>query len=93
MVLEGKPRRVYNTVFTNLRRWRTFVRWLGWTASLQTLEKQHAAQMARRKEILEILGAKDQAGTVRPKGYEPNNSLEGYEASFSRGFRLDVLDE
>ncbi len=45
--------------------------------SLQAQEKKYAAQMARRKETIATLRARDEAPLARPKGYDPNHAERG----------------
>lgn len=42
--------------------------------SIQAQEKQYAAQMARRKETIATLRARDEAPLARPRGYDPNHA-------------------
>ena len=42
--------------------------------SAKAQEKQYAAQMARRKETIATIRARDEAPLARPKGYDPNHA-------------------
>lgn len=54
---------------------------------MQAQEKQYAAQMARRREAMKALRARDEAPLARPKGYDPNpvgrNKVSSKQASSS----------
>lgn len=47
----------------------------------QAREKRYAAQLARRKEILEVLSGRDKAAIARPKCKEEKGSIAGSKAS------------
>lgn len=62
------------------------------TTSAQAREKRYAAQLARRKEILEVLSGRDKVSISRPKRYEEKGGIAGSEAScFSLLNVLNVL--
>lgn len=57
----------------------------------QAQEKQYAAQMARRKETMKTLRAKDEAPLARPKGYDPN-SVGGNKVSRDQAAKSRAVD-
>ncbi|CAM9385522.1 unnamed protein product, partial [Ectocarpus sp. 12 AP-2014] len=56
----------------------------GWN-NPEAQEKQHAAQMARRKETMEMLRRRDEAPLARPRGYDPNSVQADTASSGRRG--------
>ncbi|CAM9330763.1 unnamed protein product, partial [Ectocarpus sp. 4 AP-2014] len=56
----------------------------GWD-NPEAQEKQYAAQMARRKETMEMLRQRDEAPLARPRGYDPNSVQADRASSRRRG--------